>query len=99
MLHAFFLQNLKRRENLFTRHAKLGLAWCIHDLEAFLAFAKREHTALVVPAAHGLWQRTCTFLEESNMTDIIKIHQNIHLFGKRKVLGRGVIGGKHDVMA
>ena len=81
------------------RHAVLGLAGVVHDLEALLAFTQLEHAAGVVAAGDGLGDKAQGVLQKVHMGQVIQIDGCAQLGGQLKFLGRGIVGGKHDVAA
>ena len=79
--------------HLILTHAVLGVAGVIHD-----AVAQLKHTARVKAAADGLGH-ACDLFQELHMSQIVEVDVSAQVVGFLHVLGRGVVGGKHDIAA
>ena len=93
LLRAFLQQAGIRFGHLVLGHAVFGIAGVVHD-----AVAKLKHAAGVVAAADD-GRDARDPLKEIDMGQIVQVDDGLQVPGFAHVLGRGLVGGEHDIAA
>ena len=99
LLRAPGLEHPERLGDLLARHAVLGVAGVVHDLKALARLAERERAARIEAAADPLRDIADRLFQKVHVRNIIKVDDRAELCRQAVILGRGLVGREHDVLA
>ena len=99
VLGSQLLQAGERLLHLLLGHAVLGVPRLVHDLEALLALPQGEGAAGIVAAGDGLRDTAQGVIEEVHVGQVVQVDDGPQLVGVAELLGGGLVGGEHDLMA
>lgn len=98
-LRALGLKHTECLGDLLARHAILGVAGVVHDLKALARLAERERAAGIETAADLLRDIANGLFQKVHVCDVIQIDGRAELCRQAIILGGGLVGREHDVLA